>query len=137
MDRPGETVLVIPSRLGARPAVECGSVMPASHVLNLLAPFAIAAAWFVLFTILSGTMPSRLVPARGSQADANVGDASATVRPFDKAWMRWIWLAYVVYHFPVVVPGCWWSKNNTCPRWLLLLTPVLYAGVLYLLFVRR
>jgi hypothetical protein len=112
--------------------------MPASSALVLLAPFAIAAAWFVLFAILFHTMSPRLVPEPGSQLDTDIEDAGATAQPFAKGWLRWIWLAYVLYHFPVVVPACWLSKDGTCPDWLALsLTAVLYAGVLYLLFVRQ
>jgi hypothetical protein len=111
--------------------------MPASHALILLAPFAIAAAWFVLLTILFCPTFPRLVPEPGSQPDTDIEDAGAAAQPFGKGWMRWIWLAYVLYHFPVVVPACWLSKDDTCPQWLALsLTAVLYAGVLYLLFVR-
>jgi hypothetical protein len=107
--------------------------MPASHALILLAPFAIAAAWFVLFT-----MSPRLVPEPGSQPDIDVEDTGAAAQPFRNGWMRWILLAYVLYHFPVIVPACWLSKDDTCPQWLaLLLTAVLYSGVLYLLFVRQ
>lgn len=112
--------------------------MPSSHAPILLAPFAIAAAWFVLLTTLSRPRFPWLVPEPGSQPDSDVEDAGAAAQAFGKGWMRWVWLAYVLYHFPVIVPACWVSKDDTCPQWLaLLLTAVLYAGVLYLLFVKQ
>jgi hypothetical protein len=109
--------------------------MPASHALILLAPFAIAAAWFVLIAILPRTM-SPTEPA--SQPDADDEEVDAGAQPFDEGPVRGIWLVYLLYHFPVVVPVSWLRKDDTCPGWLaMLLTAVLYSGVLYLLFVRQ
>ena len=90
-------------------------------------------------------MSPRLVTEPGSQPGTGDedddgdgdGDGDAPAQPFGRGWIRWIWFAYVLYHFPVVVPACWLSKDDTCPQWLALsLTAVLYSGVLYLLFVR-
>jgi hypothetical protein len=111
--------------------------MPVRHTLILLAPFASAGAWFILLTILFRTMSPRFVPEPGSQPGTDSEDSDAPAQPFGKGWMRWIWFAYVLYHFPVVVPACWLSKDDTCPQWLALsLTAVLYSGVLFLLFFR-
>lgn len=112
--------------------------MSVSHALILLAPFAIAAAWFVLLTILIRTMSPRLVPEPGSQPDTDDEEGDAAAQPFDEGPGRGIWLVYLLYHFPVVVLVSWLRKDDTCPGWLaMLLTAVLYAGVLYLLFVRQ
>ena len=115
--------------------------MHLNYVLVLLTPFAIAAGWFLLFAVLSRTVYPRLAPhARNTSppSEEMVEYIGANGQPEGKlAWVQWIELAYILYHFPIIVPGCWLSKNDTCPRWLLRLAPVLYAGVLYLAFVRR
>lgn len=111
-------------------------------MLILSMPFVISAAWLSLFAILSRTVYSRLAagdpPPAGPASEGTATCGFAHGEPVAKAaWIRRIELAYIIYHFPVVVPGCWLSKNDTCPRWLLMLTPILYAGALYLVLVRK
>jgi hypothetical protein len=115
--------------------------MPASHILILLAPFAISAGWFLLFTILSRVVYPRLAVGNSPNAspppDGKIEYVGGYGQPVGKAaWVRWLELAYVVYHFPVLVPGCWLSRKDTCPWWLLLLTPLLYACILYVVLDR-
>ncbi|HKP74606.1 MAG TPA: hypothetical protein VJT67_03640 [Longimicrobiaceae bacterium] len=111
--------------------------MSARRIFILLAPFAISVGWLVVLTIVFRAKPPRPASAPGSRPDRNEDDEQRADQPFDTAWKRWLWRAYVLYHFPVAVPACWLSNDNTCPRWLLLeLTPILYSGAIFLLFLR-
>ena|SRR5215213_11232462 len=117
--------------------------MTASHIRILLAPFAIELTWIVLFAILPWTTSPRPLSVPESPPDIDLEDEyddedDAPAELLDRAWKRWLWLAYVLYHFPVVVPTSLLRKDDKVPGWLLRsVTPVLYAGILYLLFVRR
>ena len=63
--------------------------MDAGHVLILLAPFAIAAAWFILFAILSQTVYRRVVRADGPQAKGQLEYIGADGLGVGKAsWVR-------------------------------------------------
>jgi hypothetical protein len=71
-------------------------------------------------------------PAAGDE------DTGAAAQPLDEGPPRGIWLVYLLYHFPVVVLVAVLRKDDTCPGWMaMLLTAVLYAGILYLLVVRQ
>jgi len=94
----------------------------------LAAPFLISGLWYVLFAVLGRYVYPRLArddadALRGG--DQYVGKSGQPVGRM--GWVRWIELAYVVYHFPVVVPGCWMSRDDTCSPWLIAATPPLYA----------
>ena len=104
--------------------------------LLIASPFVVHVALIAFVTVLARqgdfrdeTAPTLEPPVGGITVPSQV---IGSRRKFGKV----VWLAYVLWLFPLMVPAIWLSKQNTCPKWVLVAIPILYAALLYFFVVR-
>jgi hypothetical protein len=107
--------------------------------LLIASPFVVHIALIGLATLLGRQGYARDEPSPTVEPPVNpVNDVTrpSQVKRSRSKLGKIVWLAYVLWLFPLMVPATWLSKRDICPKWVIIATPILYAALLYFFVVR-